>query len=128
MAFEPVTAALSLGKSLIERLVPDKAAAQQAEQELEKLAQSGELQLLLGQQQINLVEASHKSVFVAGWRPFIGWICGVGLGYNFVLYPILDIWVEMPPIDSAPLMALITSMLGLAGYRTLEKKEGVAST
>ena len=82
-----------------------------------------------GQLAINLAEASHQSVFVSGWRPAIGWVCGASLGYNFVLQPLLAFLVgvyakELPPLptlDTATLMLIVTGMLGLGGMRSLEK-------
>ena len=80
------------------------------------------------QADISLAEASHRSVFVAGARPFIVWVCGVGLAFVFVINPIVQ-WVTgkpgpMLPLDS--LMMLVTSVLGLGVYRTVEKVAGVA--
>lgn len=96
--------------------------------------------LLTGQQDINKTEALHASVFVAGWRPAIGWVCVAALGYQFVLYPLM-VWgwgsmqavgwvpATLPPppiIDTDALMILLTGMLGLAGARTFEKVKGVS--
>ena len=84
------------------------------------------------QNNINLEEAKHKSIFVAGWRPFIGWVCGVGIAYQFLFHPalvwallFLDIDVEPPMIDRDGLMALVVPLLGLGAYRTAEKMKGV---
>ena len=86
------------------------------------------------QVELNKVEASHRSIFVAGWRPFTGWVCGVGLLYYFLLHPILA-WlvaifapeVEAPPlIDIAELSAILLGMLGLGFYRTIEKGKGIS--
>lgn len=102
--------------------------------------------ILEGQLVINAEEAKHGSVFVAGWRPFIGWIGGIALAYQFVLYPLL-IWIwalaqakgwipcyidmqqlvgactfNSPPVfDSGPLFAIITGMLGIGGMRSYDK-------
>jgi len=88
----------------------------------------------LAQIKLNMVEASHRTIFVAGWRPFIGWVCGVGIGYHFVLQPLIawalaiaDPTVVAPPVlDFAPLLTLVMSLLGLAGLRTAEKARGLA--
>jgi|TARA_R110001606_G_scaffold296876_1_gene444649 hypothetical protein len=77
------------------------------------------------QTKINMVEASHRTLFVAGWRPFIGWICGVALAYNFVIRD-LFIWVTKttdapPPLQMEHLMTVLLGMLGLGGLRTYEK-------
>jgi len=82
-------------------------------------------QLLEIQTKINEVEAKHRSVFVAGWRPFIGWVCGLALAYNFIIRD-LFIWVidpeTVPPaLQMEHLMTVLFGMLGLGGLRTYEK-------
>ena len=83
------------------------------------------------QSRINEVEAANANVFVSGWRPFIGWICGFGLGTKFIFIPIgvwvcslLDITPIVPVIETGELMTLILGMLGLGGLRTFEKFTG----
>lgn len=83
------------------------------------------------QTEINKVEAGHRSIFVAGWRPFIGWVCGSALAYNFVIRDLLGWYllnfheaakISFPPaLQMDHLMVVLTGMLGLAGYRTVEK-------
>lgn len=82
-------------------------------------------ELLSIQTRINEIEAQHRTVFVAGWRPFIGWVCGVALAYNFVVRDLL-IWAINPdPVPPAlqmeHLMTVLLGMLGLGGLRTYEK-------
>jgi len=82
-------------------------------------------QLLELQTKINELEATHRTVFVAGWRPFIGWVCGVALAYNFVIRD-LFIWAlkpeDIPPaLQMEHLMTVLLGMLGLGGLRTYEK-------
>ena len=77
------------------------------------------------QSEINKVEAQHRTIFVAGWRPFIGWVCGVALAYNFVLRDLL-IWFVgpeqvTPALQMEHLMTVLIGMLGLGGMRTFEK-------
>jgi len=77
------------------------------------------------QSEINKVEAQHRTIFVAGWRPFIGWVCGFALAYNFVLRDML-IWFigpeQVPPaLQMEHLMTVLVGMLGLGGMRTYEK-------
>jgi len=85
-------------------------------------------------QEINKIEAQHRSIFVAGWRPFIGWVCGSALAYNYIFRDLLT-WIititeatsTMPPaLQMNHLMTILTGMLGLAGYRTVEKLKGRA--
>ncbi len=82
-------------------------------------------QLIELQSEINKVEGRHRTIFVAGWRPFIGWVCGVALAYNFVLRDLL-IWFlgqeQVPPaLQMEHLMTVLIGMLGLGGMRTFEK-------
>lgn len=82
-------------------------------------------ELISLQTKINEIEAGHRSIFVAGWRPFVGWICGIALAYNFIVRD-LFIWI-LKPIDIPPalqmehLMTVLMGMLGLGGLRTFEK-------
>jgi hypothetical protein len=133
MAFDPVSAALDLGGKLIERLWPDPTKQDAAKLELLKLQQSGELAQITGQLEINKVEAANSSVFVSGWRPFIGWCCGAGCAWNWILLPALTFLfaafghpVQMYPADLGEMMPLLLGMLGIGGLRTFEKIKGVA--
>lgn len=83
------------------------------------------------QREQNKIEAAHRTVFVAGWRPFIGWTCGVGLAYHFVVFPIFAGFFEwfgwpLRDLEVGELMTLVLSLLGLGGLRTYEKKNGVS--
>jgi hypothetical protein len=134
MAFDPLSAALDIGGKLIDRLWPDPNQAAAAKLELLKLQQSGELAQITGQLEINKAEAQHSSVFVAGWRPFIGWVCGSALAYQYLIRPLvagLSVAIghplpEMPGLD-ANLWELMFGMLGFGTLRTVEKMKGVAS-
>jgi len=89
-------------------------------------------QLLLAQAEINKAEASNPNVFVSGWRPFIGWVCGIGLVYEFFIHP-LWVWISInfkllppPNIDTALLSTILIALLGMGILRTTEKIKGVA--
>lgn len=75
------------------------------------------------QAEINKVEAQHRSMFVAGWRPFIGWICGIAFGFHYIAMPLLLAYTDMKPIefDTNSLFTVLMGMLGLGGLRTYEK-------
>jgi hypothetical protein len=80
----------------------------------------------------NIEEAKHKSVFVAGWRPAIGWVCAIGLGYQFLILPFAGLInayyalpAELPAIEAAELTTLVMALLGLGGLRTFEKSKGL---
>jgi hypothetical protein len=76
--------------------------------------------------EVNKVEAAHKSLFVAGWRPAIGWICGLALLYSTIISPILGIWFTVPVVDTSLLTTVLMGMLGLGAMRTFEKTKGVS--
>ena len=90
-----------------------------------KLAQQPQM----AQTEINKVQAGHRSIFVAGARPFLMWVCGIGLLFAFVLNPILE-WIAplrgSPELPLDAMMELTIAMLGLAGLRTVEKLKGVS--
>ena len=97
-----------------------------------ELEKSGEL----AQIAVNAQEARHVSIFVAGWRPFIGWVCGLAFTWAFLLYPILSFFVVaiglpidltlVPELDLASMMPVLMGMLGLGAMRSWEKREGVS--
>jgi hypothetical protein len=133
MALDPVTALLDIGGKLIDRIWPNPVEAANAKFELFKLQQSGELSQIAGQLRINEVEAASASVFVSGWRPFIGWVCGFGLVYSFIGQPLLA-WASLtwhfaipPTLDLGTLLTILGGMLGLGTLRTVEKVQGVAA-
>lgn len=119
------------GKSILDRLIPDPQKKAEAEMELFKMAQAGDLQKVIGQLEINAREAQHQSIFVAGWRPFSGWVGGVGLAYAAVGHYILawvsaiNGWTPPPQVDTDILLYVLGGMLGLGTLRTYEKKQGV---
>lgn len=120
---------VSLGKSLISRVWPDPKQQAEATLKLAELEQKGDLaelnfyvQSMVGQLEINRVEANHKSIFVAGWRPFIGWVCGVALLYKFLLAPMLGLVLdEVPTVEMTELWPLLMGMLGLGAMRSYDK-------
>lgn len=125
---------------VLDKIIPDPQAAADAKLKALELAQKGdlaaldaELRLALGQLEVNKAEAT-ADMFRGGWRPAVGWVCVVGLGYQFILQPVLP-WVvalfgaqvpPLPAIDNETLMVLLTGMLGLGGLRTIERVKGKA--
>tara|TARA_R110000782_G_scaffold60623_1_gene125201 strand:+ start:696 stop:1106 length:411 start_codon:yes stop_codon:yes gene_type:complete len=133
MAFDPISAALELGTSVINKIWPDPVKQAEEQRKLQELAQQGnlaelnaEVKLLIAQIELNTVEAAHKSIFVAGWRPAVGWVCCIGLLYNVVLAPFLDIWFEVPEVKTDLLYPVLLGMLGLGGMRSFEKVKRVS--
>lgn len=126
-------AILSFAAPLIDKLlsfIPDPAQKAAAQLALVQAQQAGEFKeldtvvaLAQGQTSTNAVEAASPSLLVAGWRPFVGWICAAALGYDFLTQPLLS-WASAafwhcpvpPQLDSATLTALITGMLGLGAW------------
>lgn len=126
-------ALIEIGGRLLDKIIPDKDAREKAQAELLRAAQDQDFQKAIAQIEVNKMEAQHTSLFVAGWRPAIGWICVIGLGYNFLLYPMMTWLVAVlgaeftpPPLLSENLMELVMGMLGLGALRSFEKWKGVA--
>lgn len=124
-----VTAFLPIIGNLLDRLLPDKTASEKAKQELALLAAKGELDLLVGQLEVNKNEAESQDPFVSRWRPFIGWVCGVAFAYHFLIVPLLisiasvsgvDV-SQIPRFDMDALLYVLGGLLGLGGLRTVEK-------
>jgi hypothetical protein len=119
--------------TLIDRLIPDRAAAEKAKAEMEAELIRASNDAAMAQVEVNKIEAAHSSVFVAGWRPSIGWVCAAGLAWAFVLAPVASwalvafgIKAELPAIQFDHLFELVLAMLGIGGLRTFEKLRGVA--
>ncbi len=113
--------------SLLDKIFPDKTAADAAKAKLLELQMNGELQQIMGQLEINKEEAKSSNWFVAGWRPGAGWVCVVGLFYSFLIRPMAEGFGHpMPAIDTDALNALLFAMLGVAGLRTVEKIKQVS--
>lgn len=134
MSLDPVSALLDIGGKVIDRLWPDPAQRAAAQLELVKLQQSGELQAIAGQMEINKAEAASASVFVSGWRPFIGWVCGSACAWNWIGLPaakfVLAATGHPLALDAADLtemLPILMGMLGIGGLRTIEKINGVAA-
>jgi hypothetical protein len=121
--------------SILDKIIPDADAKQKAQQELLMLQAKGELDAQLGQLQINAEEAKHASIFVAGWRPAVGWVCATSLGYVAIVEPVArfvaTVWYgytgAFPQIDTDLTMQVLLGLLGLGAFRSWEKTRGVAA-
>ena len=119
---------------VIGRFLPeDKEAKAKAEREIEAKLTTHLAKIDLAQLDINKTEAAHRSVFVSGWRPFIGWSCGVALAWSYVVTPILTFvlaqtgyLVQLPSMNLGEMMPVLMGMLGLGGLRTFEKFKKVS--
>jgi hypothetical protein len=116
-----------LATSVIDRIWPNK-----TEQEKAELAAA--LAVVQGQLEVNKAEASSSSVFVAGWRPFIGWVCGSACAWNWIGLPMAKMGLvlaggptlELEQADLTEMLPVLMGMLGLGALRTFEKTKGVA--
>ena len=124
---------LPAGTDVIGRFLPeDKEARAKAERQLEQQLATHLAKIDVAQLEINKTEAAHRSIWVSGWRPFIGWSCGVALAWSYVVTPILHFGlaqagplVDLPAMDMSEMMPVLMGMLGLGGLRTFEKFKGV---
>ena len=122
--------------NLLDKFVEDKDQKNDLAHQIATIAEKQAHESTLAQIEVNKTEAQHRSIWVAGWRPFIGWGCGIALAYHFVFNPILvfalvaagfpeSVW-DLPEFDMSNLMTVLLGMLGLGGLRTFEKHKGIA--
>tara|TARA_R100001244_G_scaffold83514_1_gene64448 strand:+ start:133 stop:540 length:408 start_codon:yes stop_codon:yes gene_type:complete len=127
-------AILPIISDVIGRFLPeDKEAAEKAKREIESSLAEHLAKIDLAQLEINKAEGQHRSIFVAGWRPFIGWTCGFALAYTYVIQPMASFilgqtghLIQLPEVDMALMMPVLLGMLGLGGLRTFEKFKGIS--
>lgn len=153
MSLDPISALLDLGAAAIKRIWPDPAQQAEEQRKLAEVAQRGDLaelnahvQLMLGQIDINREEAKSGSLFVAGWRPWIGWVSGVALAiayvpkalmltvmWSYAAYTTLHGWnpgealpvlPDFPDLGITDLIGLLGAMLGVGGLRSYDKRNG----
>ena len=141
MAVDPISILMGIGSKVIDRLWPDPAERDAAKLELLKLQQSGELaqltadtNLMIEQIKVNQAEAANPSLFVSGWRPAIGWVCGAACGWNWIGLPVAKVIavilghpIDLAPADLTEMLPVLMGMLGLGGLRTIEKLQGRAA-
>ena len=127
-----LSALLPKAMDIVDKFIPDKDAAAKAKAEMEMKLVEAANAANMAQIQTNQTEAQHRSVFVAGWRPAIGWLCAIGLGWQFVgnemvkwVIAVNHLDVVPPVINTEGLLELTFAMLGMAGLRTFEKMKGV---
>ena len=118
---------------LLDKFIEDKDQKAKLAHEVATMAQRHAQELAKAQLEVNKAEAQHKSLFVSGWRPAVGWCCVFGMMGNFMVIPftnfvlaLLKIDVVVPLIDTATMMPVLMGMLGLGAMRTYEKRTGVS--
>ena len=118
---------------IIGRFLPeDKEARAKAEREIEQQLSTHLARIDIAQLEVNKEEAKSRNVFIAGWRPFIGWTCGIALCWTYILQPIAQFvlaqtghLIDLPGLDMSTMMPVLLGMLGLGGLRTWEKHKGL---
>ena len=145
MSFDPISAVFGVAEKVIERVWPDPTERAKATHALAELKQKGDLafldaevRLLTGQIETNKLEAQHGGRFKGGWRPFVGWTCGIALFYKFIGQPFIVMIVQivawatggemfpvefLPEIEWSELSVILLGMLGIGGMRTYEKRK-----
>lgn len=119
--------------TLLDKVIPDADERHRLAFEISTLAEKQAHEIAQAQIAVNREEATSHSIFVAGWRPMVGWVCCAGLATNYLLVPICNFVltitespITVPPLDLSEMMPVLLGMLGLGGLRTWEKTKGVA--
>ena len=128
-----VSALIGPATSLLDKFIEDKDQKMILAHEISTMEERHAQELAKGQLEVNKVEAASKSMFVAGWRPFIGWVCGIGFLSNFIIIPmanfglaLAEMSIVIPMIDTTQMMPVLMGMLGLGAMRTVEKVQKVS--
>ena len=121
--------AIAAGLKVLDKFIPDPAAKAKAESELRESLLAWDA----SQNEVNKIEAGHASIFVSGWRPFVGWTCGFAFAYHYVVQPIslfflaaFGMAITLPAFSMESLLTVLLGLLGLGGLRTYEKFKGVS--
>jgi len=119
---------------LLDKFIEDKDQKAMLAHELATMADKQAKSIALAQIEVNKMEAASGSIFKGGWRPFIGWVCGIAFAYHFVLQPLIIFGVsvagidvpELPEFDMSTLLTVLGGLLGLGTLRTYEKSKGLS--
>ena len=111
---------------LLDKFIEDKDQKADLAHQIATMSERHAQELAKGQLEVNKIEAASKSLFVAGWRPAVGWSCCFALVYSTIFSPILSIWFTVPPVDSSLLTTVLMGMLGLGAMRSAEKIKKVS--
>ena len=119
---------------LISEFVEDKDKSKALAHEIATMAEKHANELAKAQIEVNKTEAAHRSIFVSGWRPAVGWVCVLGMAGNFMVIPfanfvlaLMEIQVSIPLVELDTMMPVLMGMLGLGAMRSWEKTKGVSS-
>ena len=112
---------------LLDKVVPDKDQREKLAHEIATLAEKQAHSQIMAQMEVNKQEAAHKSLFVAGWRPSVGWVCCLAMAFNYIGFPLLSAaGIETTTLELDTMLPVLLGMLGLGGMRSYEKSAGVA--
>jgi hypothetical protein len=113
--------------TLLDKFIPDADEKAKLAHEIATMAQKQAHESAIAQVKVNEKEAQHRSIFIAGWRPFVGWTCGIALFYHFIVQPVLMFFMDKPApsFDMSTLSTILMGMLGLGGLRTFEKYKSI---
>lgn len=136
MSLDPISAVFDGITTIVNKIWPDASEEQKTRLQIELAQLQASTDLAKGQLAINQVEASNANLFVAGWRPLVGWCCGLALAYNFIIQPFIIFiliacgskfdYHTLPVLDTAQLNNILLGMLGMGLMRSAEKFKGVA--
>ena len=129
-----LSALIGPATELAGKFIQDKDQAAQLAHDLTTMADKHAQEAMLAQIEVNKAEAASGSLFKGGWRPFIGWVCGIAFAYHFIFQPFLIFLYatfgvsipDLPEFDMGTLMPVLMGMLGLGGLRTFEKAKGIS--
>lgn len=132
MSFDPISAVSNLVSTVVSRIWPDATEQEKAKLALQEMEENGQLQIIMKQLDINLAEAQNKSIFVSGWRPFVGWVCASAFAFQYIVQPMIETIsttfghpIVLPKLDYSQMGTVLMGLLGLGGMRTYEKQKGV---
>ena len=118
--------------SILDKFIPDADTKQKIAHEIATMAEKHAHESAMAQIEVNKTKAGHRNLFVAGWRPAVGWVCVLSMASNFLVIPmanftlaLADSTVNIPLIDLSTMMPVLMGMLGLGALRTVEKTKGV---
>ena len=128
-----ISALIGPVSAILDKVIPDTNLKEMLSHEIATMAERHTQEQVMAQIEVNKIEAAHNSMFVAGWRPAIGWICALGMAGNFLIIPFVNMalelfetGVEIPLIALSEMMPVLMGMLGLGAMRTFEKTKGVS--
>ena len=118
---------------ILDKAIPDQDLKRKLSHEIATMSEKHAQELALAQVKVNAAEAASGSLFKGGWRPCIGWICGIAFGYHFILQPVIIFIValigmdipDLPSFEMGTLLTVLGGMLGIGSLRTYEKQKGL---